>query len=63
MTAEDYLKGLNEHSVIFERNIDPEYSERQLILFAQNYHNFEMKKLNKYEGEEADIIKYSTKKI
>ena len=51
MTAEEYLKGLNEYSSIFDKNIDPEYSEVQLTLFAQNYHNFEMKKINKVEVE------------
>jgi len=36
--AERFLKGLNAHSVIFDLSISPEYSERQLILFAEMYH-------------------------
>lgn len=36
--AEEFLKGLNEHSEVLDLSISPEYSERQLLLFAEMYH-------------------------
>ena len=39
--AEHFLKGLSEHSEIFDLNISPEYTERQLLLFAEMYHKHE----------------------
>jgi len=44
-TAEEFLKGLSEHSKIFEINIEYEYTEEQLILFAEMYHKSELKKI------------------
>jgi len=44
--AEEFLKGLNPHSLVFELSIDPEYTEKQLLMFAEMYHKSEVKKLN-----------------
>jgi hypothetical protein len=44
--AEYFLKGLSEHSKIFELNIEYEYTEEQLILFAEMYHQNQLKLLN-----------------
>lgn len=41
-TAEEFLKGLSEHSKIFEINTECEYTEEQLILFAEMYHKSEL---------------------
>tara|TARA_R110002096_G_scaffold412192_1_gene612615 strand:- start:1469 stop:1717 length:249 start_codon:yes stop_codon:yes gene_type:complete len=46
MTAKDFLKELPEYSKIFDLSIDYQYTEEQLILFAEMYHKSEVKKLN-----------------
>jgi hypothetical protein len=42
-TVEEFLKGLNEHSKVFELNVEYEYTERQLILFAEQYAKDQLK--------------------
>ena len=46
MTAKDFLKELPEYSKIFDLSIDYQYTEEQLILFAEMYHKKQVKKLN-----------------
>lgn len=41
--AEEYLKNLNPHSAVFEENIKYDYTEKQLILFAELYHKHKVK--------------------
>ena len=43
MKAKDFLDQLNPQSVVFEENICYEYTERQLILFAELYHKHQAK--------------------
>ena len=38
MKAKEFLDQLNPQSVVFEENICYEYTERQLVLFAELYH-------------------------
>lgn len=38
MNAEEFLKGLNAYDSLFEIDNDCEYSEQQLISFAERYH-------------------------
>ena len=45
MNAEEYLKGLNEHDPVFEIDTDYEYTEQQLINFAERYHEKQLKLL------------------
>ncbi len=45
MNAEEYLKGLNEHDPVFEIDTEYEYTERQLINFAERYHQKKLKLL------------------
>jgi len=45
MNAEDYLIGLNEHDPVFEIDTDYEYTEQQLINFAERYHQAKLKLL------------------
>lgn len=45
MNAEEYLKGLNEHDPIFEIDTEYEFTEQQLINFAERYHEKQLKLL------------------
>ena len=45
MNAEEYLKGLNEHDPVFEIDTEYEYTEQQLINFAERYHQKQLKLL------------------
>ena len=45
MDAEEYLKGLNEHDPVFELAEEYEYTEEQLINFAERYHQKQLKLL------------------
>ena len=38
MKAKEFLDQLNPQSVVFEENICYEYTEKQLVLFAELYH-------------------------
>ena len=38
ITADDFLKGLSDHSSIFDLSISYDYTESQLLLFAEMYH-------------------------
>lgn len=46
MTARDFLKELPVYSKIFDLSIDYQYTEEQLILFAEMYHKKQVKTLN-----------------
>jgi len=46
MEAREFLKGLTPHSSVFDANLDYEYTEDQLILFAELYHKKEITELN-----------------
>ncbi len=46
MNAEEYLKGLNVHDPLFEIDTDYEYTEQQLINFAERYHEKQLKLLH-----------------
>ena len=56
--AEEFLKGLNEHSKIFEVSLQYEYTEEQLILFAAMYHKNQVKKLNLASVSKCDCSVY-----
>ena len=43
MNAEEYLKGLNEHDPVFEIDTEYEFTEQQLINFAERYHDRKLK--------------------
>jgi|TARA_R110000796_G_scaffold238392_1_gene358738 hypothetical protein len=43
MNAEEYLKGLNEHDPVFEIDTEYEFTEQQLINFAERYHERKLK--------------------
>ncbi len=43
MNAEEYLKTLNEHDPVFEIDTEYEYTEQQLINFAERYHERKLK--------------------
>jgi len=43
MSAEEFLKGLNEHDPVFEIDTDYEFTEQQLINFAERYHERKLK--------------------
>ena len=43
MNAEEFLKGLNEHDPVFEIDTEYEYTEEQLINFAERYHERKLK--------------------
>ena len=43
MKAKEFLDQLNPQSVVFEENICYEYTERQLVLFAELYHKHQAK--------------------
>ena len=45
MNAEEYLKGLNEHDPVFEIDTEYEFTEQQLINFAERYHEKQLKLL------------------
>lgn len=45
MNAEEYLKGLNKHDPVFDMDTEYEYTERQLINFAERYHQNQLKLL------------------
>lgn len=45
MNAEEYLKGLNEHDPVFETDTEYEFTEQQLINFAERYHEKQLKLL------------------
>ncbi len=38
MNAEEFLKGLNEHDTVFEIDTEYQFTEEQLINFAERYH-------------------------
>ena len=43
MNAEEYLKTLNEHDPVFEIDTEYEFTEQQLINFAERYHERKLK--------------------
>ena len=43
MNAEEFLKGLNEHDPVFEIDTEYEFTEEQLINFAERYHERKLK--------------------
>lgn len=43
MNAEEYLKGLNEHDPVWDTAEEYEYTEQQLINFAERYHERKLK--------------------
>lgn len=43
MSAEEFLKGLNEHDPVFEIDTEYEFTEEQLINFAERYHERKLK--------------------
>ena len=45
MNAEEYLKGLSIHDPVFEIEDEYEYTEEQLINFAERYHQKKLKLL------------------
>ena len=45
MNAEEYLKTLNEHDPVFEIDTEYEFTEQQLINFAERYHERKLKVL------------------
>lgn len=45
MNAREYLKGLNEHDPIWDTAEEYEYTEDQLINFAERYHEKQLKLL------------------
>lgn len=45
MNAREYLKGLNEHDPIWDTAEEYEYTEDQLINFAEIYHEKQLKLL------------------
>lgn len=40
LSEEDFLKSLNEYDAVFDDCVDLEYSEKQLIYFAEKYHKY-----------------------
>ena len=45
MNAREYLKGLNEHDPVWDTAEEYEYTEDQLINFAERYHEKQLKLL------------------
>ncbi len=45
MNAREYLKGLNEHDPVWDMAEEFEYTEDQLINFAERYHEKQLKLL------------------
>lgn len=45
MNAREYLKGLNEHDPVWDMADEFEYTEDQLINFAERYHERQLKLL------------------
>lgn len=45
MNAREYLKGLNEHDPVWDTAEQYEYTEDQLINFAERYHEKQLKLL------------------
>jgi len=64
MAAKDFLKELPEYSKIFDLSIDYQYTEEQLILFAEMYHK---KQVNVALGSVSvslptrDVLEYKNK--
>ena len=58
MNAEEFLKGLNEHDSVFEIDTEYEYTEQQLITFAERYHEKKLKLLS--IGVVSDCFKCNT---
>lgn len=69
MNATEYLKGLNEHDPVWDTAEDYEYTEQQLINFAERYHEKQLKLLrigvvsNSIKVDPSKVIKTSPRMI
>lgn len=69
MKAKEFLDQLNPQSVVFEENLCYEYTERQLVLFAELYHKHIAKNNDAFElvsscsNERADNLEEQINRI